>query len=107
MFATQKFFEERDVQKKRKAATERQRKCQARKLLVARKVSDDPCRYSLERIYRERNLNVLDFISLEEFFRISGLEAVNLDRVKSLEKTRVFKNGESFEVIRPKYFLEE
>jgi hypothetical protein len=107
MFATQKFFEERDAQKKRKAATERQRKCQARKLLVPRKVSDDPCRYSLERIYRERNLNVLDFISLNDFFQLSGLESVSLDGVKSIEKARAFRNGESFEVVRPKYFLGE
>jgi hypothetical protein len=107
MFATQKFFEERDAQKKRKAATERQRKCQARKLLVARKASDDIFRFSLERIHRERNLNVSDFISLEEFFRLSGLDPVNLDRVKSIETTRVFTNGQLFEVVRPKYLLGE
>jgi hypothetical protein len=105
MFATQKFFEERDLAKKRKAATERQRKCQARKLLVARQESDDPLRYSLQQIYREQNFNILDFISLNDFFRLSGLDPVNLDRVKSIDKARVFRNGEIFEVVRPKYLL--
>jgi hypothetical protein len=107
MFASQKLLQERDAARKRERAAERQRKCQARKLLVARKASDDLSRYSLQRVYRERNLNVLDFISLNDFFQLSGLESVSLDGVKSIEKARVFRNEENFEVVRPKYFLEE
>jgi hypothetical protein len=107
MFASQKLLQERDAKKKREAAAERQRRYTARKLLAARKSSDDIFRFWLERIHKERSLSVADFISLEEFFRLSRLDPVNLDRVKSIETTRVFRNGESFEVVRPKYFLGE
>jgi hypothetical protein len=107
MFATQQFLAERDAAAKRDAAAERQRQYVARKLLAERKASDDPFRYSLQRVYRERNLNVLDFISLNDFFQLSGLEPVSLNGVASIEKARVFTNTESFEVVRPKYFLEE
>jgi hypothetical protein len=105
MFASQKFLEERDAQKKRKAATERQRRCAARKLLAARKASDEPIRMQLELLYKNKNLKPGDWVSASYF--LAGTDAVDLAHLKTVETSRAIIGAQSFDLIRPRYLLEE
>ena len=95
----------------------RSRLYRARKLNRQRKANDVVFRERLEEFYQGRHLPARSWVlssefflsgqwaSLQQFFDASDIEPVPLASVGSIETGRFVVDGDSVEIIRPKYFL--
>lgn len=86
--------------------TARVRLCRARKLAAQRRRNEDVFRFLLDKIYRDQNLKATDWLAVDDFFASTGVDAVALGHLKTIESSRAIIGAQSFELIRPKYLLE-